>query len=131
MSLLAAHGVSLRYGAATILAGAELTVAAGDAIAVAGPNGVGKSTLLRLLAGLEQPDSGEITAAGTVGLLPQERDRRPGETVLGYVTRRTGVGAAEQAMLSAAENMARGGPGDAGSAYAGALDAYLRSPADE
>jgi ATPase subunit of ABC transporter with duplicated ATPase domains len=123
--LLAAHGVSLRYGAATVLADAELTVAAGDAIAVAGPNGVGKSTLLRVLAGLEQPDSGEIRAAGTVGLLPQERDRRPGETVLGYVARRTGVGAAEQAMLSAAENMARGGPGDAGSAYAGALDAYL------
>ena len=64
MSLLAAHGVSLRYGAATVLADAELTVAAGDAVAVAGPNGAGKSTLLRLLAGIEQPDSGEITATG-------------------------------------------------------------------
>jgi ATPase subunit of ABC transporter with duplicated ATPase domains len=125
MSLLAAHGVSLRYGAATVLADAELTVAAGDAVAVAGPNGAGKSTLLRLLAGLEQPDSGEITATGTVGLLPQERDRRAGETVLGYVARWTGVGAAEGAMLSAAENLARGAPGDAGIAYASALDRYL------
>ena len=125
MSLLAAHGVSFCYAAATILTGAELTVTAGDAIAVAGPNGVGKSTLLRLLAGLEQPDSGEITAAGTVGLLPQEGDRRPGETILGYVARRTGVAAAEQAMLSAADNLARGGPGDAGRAYGGALEAYL------
>ncbi len=125
MSLLAAHGVSFSYGAAAVLAEAELTVAAGDAIAIAGPNGAGKSTLLRLLAGLEQPDSGEISAAGTVGLLPQEPDRRPGETVLGYVARRTGVAAAEQAMLSAAENMAAGGPGDVGSAYADALDRYL------
>jgi ATPase subunit of ABC transporter with duplicated ATPase domains len=125
VSLLAAHGVSFHYGAATILTGAEVTVAAGDAIAVAGPNGAGKSTLLRLLAGLEQPDAGEITAAGTVGLLPQERDRQPGETGLGYVARRTGVAAAEQTMLAAAENMARGGPGDPGHAYAGALDRYL------
>jgi len=125
VALLSAHGVSFCYGAATVLADAELTVAAGDAVAVAGPNGAGKSTLLRLLAGLEQPDSGEITAAGTVGLLPQERDRQAGETVLGYVARRTGVGAAEVAMLSAAESLARGGPGDAGSAYASALDRYL------
>ena len=76
--------------------------------------GLAKSTLLRLLAGLEQPDSGEITATGTVGLLPQERDRRPDETMLGYVARRTGVSAAEHAMQSAAEEMAGGGPGDAG-----------------
>ena len=76
MSLLAARGVSFSYGAATVLADVELTVTAGDRTALAGPNGAGKSTLLRLLAGLEQPDSGEITAAGTVGLLPQERDRR-------------------------------------------------------
>ena len=125
MSLLAAHGVSFSYGAATVLTDAELTVAAGDAVAVAGPNGAGKSTLLRLLAGLEQPDSGEITAAGTVGLLPQERDRQDGETLLDYVARRTGVAAAEETMLAAAENMARAGPGDAGSAYASALDRYL------
>ena len=52
MSLLAAHGVSFSYGAATVLTDAELGVAAGDAVAVAGPNGAGKSTLLRLLAGL-------------------------------------------------------------------------------
>lgn len=125
MSLLTARGVSFSYGAATVLADAELTVAAGDAVAVAGPNGAGKSTLLRLLAGLERPDSGEITVTGTVGLLPQERDRRAGETVLGYVARRTGVGAAEGAMLSAAESLARGGPGDAGRVYASALDRYL------
>ena len=125
MSLLAARGVSVSYGAATVLSDVELTVAAGDRTAVVGQNGAGKSTLLRLLAGLERPDSGEITATGTVGLLPQERDRRPGETMLGYLARRTGVSAAEHAMQAAAEEMAGGGPGDPESAYASALDRYL------
>ena len=125
MSLLAARGVSFSYGAAVVLADVELAVTAGDAVAVAGPNGAGKSTLLRLLAGLEQPDSGEITTTGTVGLLPQERDRRPGETVLSYVARRTGVSAAERALQSAAEELAGGGPGDAGGAYSAALDRFL------
>ena len=67
MSLLTARGVSFSYGAAPLLAEVDLTVAAGDALAVVGPNGTGKSMLLRLLAGLAQPDSGEITAAGTIG----------------------------------------------------------------
>jgi ATPase subunit of ABC transporter with duplicated ATPase domains len=125
VSLLAARGVSFSYGAATVLAEVELTVAAGDRTAVVGQNGAGKSTLLRLLAGLDQPDTGEIIATGTVGLLPQERDRLAGETVLGYVARRTGVSAADRAMQSAAEEMARGGPGDGGAAYASALDRYL------
>jgi ATPase subunit of ABC transporter with duplicated ATPase domains len=126
VSLLAAHGVSFSYGAAAVLTDIEMTVAAGDRTAVVGQNGAGKSTLLRLLAGLAQPDGGEITASGTVGLLPQERDRLADETVLGYVARRTGVGAAEQAMHSAAEEMALGGgAGDAGATYASALDRYL------
>jgi ATPase subunit of ABC transporter with duplicated ATPase domains len=125
VSLLAARGVSFSYGAATVLSDVELTVAAGDRTAVVGQNGAGKSTLLRLLAGLERPDSGEITATGSVGLLPQERDRRPGETMLGYVARRTAVSAAEHAMQAAAEEMAGGGPGDPESAYASALDRYL------
>jgi ATPase subunit of ABC transporter with duplicated ATPase domains len=125
VSLLAAHGVSFSYGAAAVLTDVELTVAAGDAVAVVGPNGVGKSTLLRLLAGLSRPDSGEIAAAGTVGLLPQERDRRPGETVLGYIARRTGVSAAERDLHSAAEALARGDSGEAGRAYAAALDRFL------
>ena len=55
---------------------------------------MGKSTLLRILAGLEQPDEGAVErtpATLTVGYLPQEHDRRPGETLLAYLARRTGV----------------------------------------
>jgi ATPase subunit of ABC transporter with duplicated ATPase domains len=131
MSLLTARGISVSYGALSVLHDASLTVAAGDRIAVVGPNGVGKSTLLRVLAGLVQPDAGTVTAAGTVGYLPQERDRREGETAMGYLARRTGVAAAESAMLAGSERLAMasegngGGERQAGRDYAAALDTYM------
>ena len=62
MSTLTAHGVSVSFGALTVLHNADLVVAPGDRIAVVGPNGVGKSTLLRVLAGLVQPDAGTVSA---------------------------------------------------------------------
>jgi ABC-type glutathione transport system ATPase component len=46
------------------LAGLDLTVHAGEALAVLGPSGSGKSTLLNLLAGLDKPSSGAVTVAG-------------------------------------------------------------------
>ena len=133
MSLLTARGVSVSYGALAVLHDASLAVAAGDRVAVVGPNGVGKSTLLKVLAGLVQPDAGAVSAAGTVGYLPQERDRRDGETAMGYLARRTGVAAAESAMLAASQRLAAASGGDAGTVnegqagldYAAALDTYL------
>jgi ATPase subunit of ABC transporter with duplicated ATPase domains len=136
MSLLTARGVSVSYGALTVLHDASLTVAAGDRIAVVGPNGVGKSTLLKVLAGLVPPDAGTLSAAGTVGYLPQERDRRAGETAMEYLARRTGVATAEAAMLAASQRLAAAsavpagnggdlGEAEAGRQYAAALDRYL------
>ncbi|HEX9065360.1 MAG TPA: ABC-F family ATP-binding cassette domain-containing protein [Streptosporangiaceae bacterium] len=136
MSLLTARGVSVSFGALTVLHKAGLSVAAGDRIAVVGPNGVGKSTLLRVLAGLTRPDEGTVSAAGTVGYLPQERDRREAETAREYLGRRTGVAAAEQAMIAASDRLAAAAAGpaarastvseaQAGRDYAAALDAYL------
>ena len=49
--MLRAQRVGVAHGAVTVLSGVDLTVAAGDRIAVVGPNGVGKTTLLRVLAG--------------------------------------------------------------------------------
>jgi ATPase subunit of ABC transporter with duplicated ATPase domains len=127
MSLLTARGIGVSYGALTVLHEADLTVAAGDRIAVVGPNGVGKSTLLRVLAGLLQPDAGTVSAAGTVGYLPQERDRQGDETAMAYIARRTGVAAAESAMLAASDRLAQASAGEGQSArdYAAALDTYL------
>jgi len=124
MSLLTARGVSVSYGALVVLSDVDLVISAGERIAVIGPNGVGKSTLLRTLAGLVEPDAGAVTPIGTVGYLPQERDRREGETAMRYLARRTGVAEAERAMLAASDELA-GGSAAAGSAYAQALDRYL------
>ena len=69
--------VSVSHGADEVFSGVSLTVGAGSRIGVVGPNGVGKTTLLRLLAGLEEPDRGRVRLNPpgiSVGYLPQERD---------------------------------------------------------
>src|SRR5260370_30183875 len=124
MGLLTAKGVGVAYGALVVLHNVDLAVAAGDKIAVVGPNGVGKSTLLRVLAGELRPDAGTVTAAGTTGYLPQERDRQGEETAMEYLARRTGVAAAERAMLVASDGLVAGRKG-ADADYATALDRYL------
>jgi ATPase subunit of ABC transporter with duplicated ATPase domains len=91
---LAAHSVTKHHGPQLVLEEVSLGVPPRARIGVVGPNGAGKSTLLRILAGLEETDAGRVTRAPstlTVGYLPQERDVHPGETLLSYLARRTGV----------------------------------------
>ena len=74
--VLAARSVSKSYGDTVVLDRVSLTVAPGARIGVVGPNGIGKSTLLRLLAGSEEPDSGTVMREPpglTVAYLAQER----------------------------------------------------------
>ncbi|HET9517830.1 MAG TPA: ABC-F family ATP-binding cassette domain-containing protein, partial [Actinoplanes sp.] len=99
----------------------------GDVIGLVGANGAGKSTLLRTLAGLVVAESGTVGVSppsASVGYLPQERDRRPGETVRDFLARRTGVAAAQAAMDDAALALADGAPG-ADDAYGTALERWL------
>ncbi len=101
---LIARDLTVSHGARTILDGVALTVAPGDRIGVLGPNGAGKSTLLRALAGLTVPDAGSVVLTpptATVGYLPQEPERHPGETVLDLLGRRTGVAEASAALDAA------------------------------
>ncbi len=58
---LSARGIAKSFGGRAILRGADLDVATGARIGVLGPNGGGKSTLLRILTGLETPDAGAVT----------------------------------------------------------------------
>jgi ATPase subunit of ABC transporter with duplicated ATPase domains len=92
MSTLVAANISKAHGSAPVLVDVSLTVTPGARIGVVGPNGIGKSTLLRILAGLEEADSGRVVrqpATLRVGFLPQEV--RPGsETVRDYLRRRSG-----------------------------------------
>ncbi len=121
------RAVGFAHGPHVVLADVAVMVGAGSRLAVVGPNGVGKSTLLALLAGHLQPETGSVTLSpptATVVLLPQERDRRPAENLHDYLGRRTGVTAAGLAMTDAADAMAAGRRG-ADDVYAAALDRWL------
>jgi ATP-binding cassette subfamily F protein 3 len=63
MSILTAHNLAKYYGAQDIFSGIDLSLARGDKIALVGPNGVGKTTLVRILLGLEEPTEGSIHRA--------------------------------------------------------------------
>ncbi|ALE79202.1 ABC-F family ATP-binding cassette domain-containing protein [Pseudonocardia alni] len=120
-------GLAAGHGDRPLFSGLDLVVAPGDVIGLVGANGAGKSTLLTVLAGSRPPDDGSLTLAppdATVGHLPQEPDRRPGETVAGFLARRTGVADAQATMDAEAEGLASGTPG-ADDRYAAALDRWL------
>jgi ATPase subunit of ABC transporter with duplicated ATPase domains len=114
-------GVGRSFGAHTVLDSVNLTLGLRSRLGLVGPNGAGKSTLLRLAAGLEEPDAGTVERTPptlTVGYLPQEHDRVPGETLLAYLARRTGVAEAEA-------DVERHGAHWSPTAYATALERFL------
>ncbi|MBG6137280.1 ABC-F family ATP-binding cassette domain-containing protein [Longispora fulva] len=124
---LIAQDLSAGHGDRLLFSGLELVVAPGDVVGLVGVNGAGKSTLLRLLAGLDTPEGGTIRlspASALVGHLPQEPERREGESVRAFLARRTGVSAAQEAMDTAAEALGDGAPG-ADDEYADALERWL------
>jgi len=120
---LAARDISKSFAAVQVLDHVSLVVSPGDRVGIVGPNGIGKSTLLRVLAGLEAQDAGTVVRSGAVGYLPQEPDARRGETVLGYLGRRTGVGAAAEAMDGLAARLEV--EPELAVAYSEALDRFL------
>ena len=103
MSTLVASNISKSHGSSLVLDDVSLTVRPGARIGIVGPNGIGKSTLLRVLAGLEAPDSGSVSRAPdplTVGYLPPEVRATGPESVGEYLARRSGR--AEEWQLEAA-----------------------------
>jgi ATPase subunit of ABC transporter with duplicated ATPase domains len=126
-ALLVAKNLQAAVGDRVLFSGLDLVVGPGDVIGLVGVNGAGKSTLLRMLAGLSAAQDGTVTVSppdASIGYLPQEPDRRPGETVRQFLARRTGVAAADDAMQAAAGALAAGTPG-AEDAYSRGLERWL------
>ncbi|MEV7682221.1 ABC-F family ATP-binding cassette domain-containing protein [Streptomyces sp. NPDC088341] len=124
---LVAKDLAAGHGDRSLFSGLDLVVAPGDVIGLVGANGAGKSTLLRLLAGLDTPEDGAIRLSpptAAVGHLPQEPERRAGETVRAFLGRRTGVTAAQTALDEATQALVDGAPG-ADDAYAVGLERWL------
>jgi ATP-binding cassette subfamily F protein 3 len=76
MSLITVSSLSKSFGAEDLFANISFSVAKGARLALVGPNGIGKTTLLRILIGQEEPSAGTLTRAKSlrIGYLPQEAD---------------------------------------------------------
>ncbi len=76
MSLISANNLSKSYGPVDIFSNLNFSVPHGSRLALVGPNGIGKTTLLRILIGIEESSSGTITHAKNlrIGYLPQEAE---------------------------------------------------------
>ena len=130
---LVAKTLSGGHAHRTLFEGLDLTVAPGDVVGVVGANGAGKSTLLQILAGRVAPIAGTVATSppdAFIGWLPQEHERLAGETIDGYLARRTGAAAATEAMETTAAALGSGADG-ADDAYAVALDHWLASGAPD
>ncbi|MGI5893313.1 MAG: ABC-F family ATP-binding cassette domain-containing protein [Candidatus Merdivicinus sp.] len=89
MILLAAENIKKRYSEKTLLEGVNLNLSEGEKTGLIGVNGTGKTTFLRIIAGVETPDKGTVSRFGKirVSYLPQNPDFQPGLTVLQQVER--------------------------------------------
>ncbi len=73
LTTLAARALTKRFGRRTAVDRVSFDVGAGEIVAIIGPNGAGKTTLLSILAGILEPDEGELAvAARSTGWVPQE-----------------------------------------------------------
>jgi ATPase subunit of ABC transporter with duplicated ATPase domains len=130
--VLAARNVSLHRGGQIVLDRVSVAIDEGSRLGIVGPNGIGKTTLLRLLAGQLPPDEGVVERTPpslAVGYLEQEAEAVAGETLLAFLARRTGVAAASAQLDRLTAALAD----DATlvDAYTEALDAFLARGGDD
>ncbi len=93
------------YGAENVLSGVSFSIEAGQKIALVGYNGTGKTTLLKILAGRETPDSGtlKIRRGIRIAYLPQDISIAGHETVIEYLKKSSGVGDLEKKIAGGRE----------------------------
>ena len=107
MNLIALEQISKVYTERKLFDKADFFLQEGEKVGVIGINGTGKSTLLRILAGLEEPDSGKVTRAGhiVIRFLPQHPEVIPGQNVIQTVLKDHGEQAADPAFEAQAKSM--------------------------
>jgi len=76
MSLISANNISKSFGPVDLFSGVSFAIPKGSRLALVGSNGCGKTTLLRILAGLDEPSGGKVSRAKVlrIGYLPQEAE---------------------------------------------------------
>ena len=124
---LVASGLGFAYGPRRILHEIALTLAPGDRLGIVGPNGTGKTTLLRLLAGELESETGSVAVnppSATVGLMHQQLSDLPEETIAAFLSRVTGVEAVAKEFEASLAAVADGTAG-ADDRYDAALARYL------
>ena len=95
------------YGVSNVLSDISFSLTTGQKAALVGANAVGKSTLLKIIAGIEKPDSGTIELPGNtcIGYLPQEIDISQNNTIEEYLKRVSGLEELEEKMQSAHQKL--------------------------
>src|SRR5438132_1614700 len=92
--LIQLKDIRLTFGGTPLLSGVELSVSSGERVCLIGRNGSGESTLLKIAAGLVEPDGGSrfVQPGATIRYLPQEPDCGDHKTTLAYVEAGLGPG---------------------------------------
>ena len=92
---LKAKKLRKNHGVATVLDNVSFALEKGQKVGLVGYNGTGKTTLLRILAGLTEPDAGEVNVrqGARIGYLPQDVSLTPAESIGDYLRRISGIAA--------------------------------------
>ncbi len=103
-----AQQLSKTYGTVTVLDNVSFSLEAGQKVGLVGSNGTGKTTLLKILAGVIEPDGGEVTKRQgvTIGYMPQDTSLVSDETIRDYLRRVTGIAELEEKIAESPEAMA-------------------------
>jgi ATPase subunit of ABC transporter with duplicated ATPase domains len=130
---LIVRGVTVTFGATVVLSDVSFSLTPGQRLGVVGQNGVGKSTLMRVVAGELTPDRGSVQVSErgtTVAYVPQSRGDDPDEKAIDALARRSGISSATIEMEQAAADMADGTMASA-ERYSDALERWLSLGGDD